>query len=148
MLDTDRRFSQELVRSYADGELVFAEGDPGRELYIIQEGAVVIRKRTEVGDVDLVHFERGAFFGDMALLQAIPRVASAYAQGATKLLVLQPGGFLLKLRRDPTLAFEMIQQLSYRVKVTSEKFLEAVRKGRVPKEIVEEILAQAEKPHS
>jgi len=147
-LDTDRRFSQEHIREFKDGEIVFAEGDPGRDLYIIQDGAVIIRKKTEVGEVDLVHFKRGDFFGDMALLQAIPRFASAYAKGPTKLLILQPGGFLLKLRRDPTFAFEMIQQLSYRVKTSSEKFLEAVHKGRISKEVVAEILTHSEKPHS
>lgn len=129
-LELDRRFSHEHIREYADGELIFQEGDEGRELYIIQEGQVVIRKQTAVGEVVMVEFARGDFFGDMALLQAIPRYASAYSKGKSRILILQPGGFLLKIRRDPTFAFEMIQQLSARVKFSSEKYIEALSAGK------------------
>jgi CRP-like cAMP-binding protein len=138
----DSRFANEHVCEYEDGELIFDEGDEGRDLYIIQEGAVQIKKKSQVGDLVLVEMNRGDFFGDMALLQGIPRFAAAYAKGKTKLLVLQPGGFLLKIRRDPTFAFEMLQQLSARVKLSSERFLEAVSSGQVPKEIAQDILSK------
>lgn len=125
-MELDRRFNHEHIREYEDGEMIFQEGDEGRELYIIQEGMVQIKKSTAVGEITMVEFNRGDFFGDMALLQAIPRYASAYSKGKTRLLILQPGGFLLKIRRDPTFAFEMIQQLSARVKFSSEKYIEAL----------------------
>jgi hypothetical protein len=54
--------------------------------------------------------------------------------------VIQPGGFLLKIRRDPTFAFEMLQALSLRIKVSNERLLEVIQKGNIPKEKVEEIL--------
>lgn len=125
-MELDRRFNHEHIREYGDGEMIFKEGDEGRELYIIQEGSVQIKKSTPVGEIIMVEFNRGDFFGDMALLQAIPRYASAYSKGKTRLLILQPGGFLLKIRRDPTFAFEMIQQLSARVKTSSEKYINAL----------------------
>lgn len=135
-----KRFQYEHVEQYEDGEVIFNEGDMERNLYIIQDGKVEIRKKSQVGEIIMVEFNRGDFFGDMALLQGIPRFASAYSKGKSKILVLQPGGFLLKIRRDPTFAFEMLQQLSARVKLSSEKFLEAVEAGKIPKEIVDEIL--------
>lgn len=147
-IELGSRFAHEHVNAYEDGELIFGEGDEGRDLYIIQEGSVLIKKHSPVGDLVLVEFGRGDFFGDMALLQGIPRFASAYSKGKTKLLILQPGGFLLKIRRDPTFAFEMLQQLSSRVKFSSEKFLDAVTSGKVPKEIAQEILNSAEKTDS
>ena len=76
----------------------------------------------------------------MALLQSIPRYASAYAKGTTKLLILQPGGFLLKIRRDPTLAFEMLQQLSHRVKVSNERIMELMQTSGMSTEQINEIL--------
>src|SRR6185312_17410869 len=94
----DKRFSHEQLRTYSDGEAIFKEGDEERNLYIIQSGAIVIRKNTELGELTLARFSKGDFFGDMALLQGIPRFAGAYAEGETKLLILQPGGFLLKIR--------------------------------------------------
>lgn len=139
-IEVDRRFAHEQVREFQDGEPIFLEGDENRELYVIQKGSVVIRKKTSLGELELVRFQGGDFFGDMALLQGIPRFASAYAVGKTKLLILKPGGFLLKIRRDPTFAFEMLQQLSFRVKAASEKLLEAISKGGMQKEAVQEIL--------
>lgn len=136
----DRRFMYEHVREFEDGENIFKEGDEGRDLYIIQEGSVLIKKKSAIDELTLAEFSRGEFFGEMALLQDIPRFASAYSKGKSKILILQPGGFLLKIRRDPTFAFEMIQQLSSRLKMTSEKFLEAVASGKVSKEAAQDIL--------
>lgn len=136
----DRRFNHEHVREFQDGELIFKEGDEDRDLFIIQEGLVEIRKNSQQGELILAQLERGDFFGDMALLQGIPRFASAYSKGKTKILILHPGGFLLKIRRDPTFAFEMLQQLSARVKISSEKFLKAVEAGKVSSELAEDIL--------
>jgi CRP-like cAMP-binding protein len=144
-IELDRRFIHEHVREFKDGELIFKEGDLGRDLYIIQEGAALIKKKTPKGELILAEFHRGDFFGDMALLQNIPRFASAYSLGSSKILILQPGGFLLKIRRDPTFAFEMIQQLSSRLKATSEKFLEAHASGEVSTTTAQDILKSAEK---
>ncbi len=126
---------------YEDGEFIFEESDTNRDLFIIQEGKVEIWKKSELGPIKLVTFERGEFFGDMALLQGGNRFASAKAVGTTKLLVLQPGGFLLKIRRDPTFAFEMLQALSLRIKVSNERLLDLIKQGKIPKDKVDEILA-------
>ena len=136
----ESRLTHEKVIQYEDGEFIFVEGDTSRDLFIIQEGAVEIFKKTDVGDLKLAVFQRGDFFGDMALLQGGHRFAGAKAKGKTKLLVLQPGGFLLKIRRDPTFAFEMLQALSLRIKVSNERLIEVIKKGNIPKEMVEEIL--------
>lgn len=126
---------------YEDGEFIFQEGDTNRDLYIIQEGKVEIWKNTDQAPIRLATFQRGDFFGDMALLQGGNRFASARAAGPTKLLVLQPGGFLLKIRRDPTFAFEMLQALSYRIKISNERLVDVIKKGNVPKETVDQILS-------
>lgn len=136
----ESRVTHEKVVEYTDGEFIFEEGDTSRDLFIIQEGEVEIFKKTEMGELKLAVFLRGDFFGDMALLQGGHRFAGAKAKGKTKLLVLQPGGFLLKIRRDPTFAFEMLQALSMRIKVSNERLIEVIKKGNVSKELVEEIL--------
>jgi CRP-like cAMP-binding protein len=136
----ESRVTHEKVILFEDGETIFAEGDTSRDLFIIQEGEVEIYKKTELGELKLAVFTRGDFFGDMALLQGGHRFAAAKAKGVTKLLVLQPGGFLLKIRRDPTFAFEMLQALSMRIKVSNERLIEVIQKGNIPKSLVEEIL--------
>jgi CRP-like cAMP-binding protein len=139
-------FSHETSRIYADGEKIFAEGDSGRDLYIIQRGAVEIRKRSGGIDLVLTRFSRGDFFGELSLLHSVPRSATAVAVGETSLLVLQPGGFLLKIRRDPTFAFEMIQQLSHRIKVANDRLVGVLGKIPLPDAELLQLLKDAEGP--
>jgi CRP-like cAMP-binding protein len=136
----DKKFAFEKIVTFLDGQWVFEEGEHHRDLYIIQEGAVEIIKRTHSGDIKLATFEKGDFFGDMALLQGGPRFAGARATGETRMLILQPGGFLLKIRRDPTFAFEMLQQLSQRIKVSNERLLELIQRGNIPHEMAQDVL--------
>ena len=112
----------------------------GRDLYIVQSGEVKIQKKIQNKSVELATFSKGDFFGDMALLQSIPRYAAAYASGETRLLILKPAGFLLKIRRDPTFAFEMLQQMSLRVKVSNDRVLELIEKFQLPKDEVQKLL--------
>ena len=144
-LESQKRFAQELIRDYHDGEVIFSEGDEGRDLFVIQRGAVRVSKKTAQGELQLAEFTKGDFFGDMALLQSVPRFATARAVGETRLLTIQPGGFLLKIRRDPTFAFEMLQQLSQRVRIASERALEIARHAGLSQQQVEEILRQFER---
>ena len=136
----ESRFEHELIEDYQDGEVIFHENDTSRDLYIVQSGCVSIEKQTAKGRFKIVEFNRGDFFGEMSLMQSAPRSATAYAKGPTRLLLLKPAGFLLKIRRDPGFAFEMLQQLSLRVKTSSEKFIEAVSKGRVSEDVAQEFL--------
>ena len=137
----EKRFAFEKIVTFAEGQWVFEEGDHNRDLFIIQDGSIDIVKKTPQGEMLLATFEKGDFFGDMALLQGGPRFAGARAKGTTRLLVLQPGGFLLKIRRDPTFAFEMLQQLSQRIKVSNERMLTLIQKGNIPHEMAQEVLS-------
>ncbi len=139
-LKRETRFEHELLEDFEEGECIFEEGDTGRDLYIIQTGSVQIRKKTKDSVIEMAVFKKGDFFGDMALLQSLPRYASAYAVGKTKLLILKPAGFLLKIRRDPTFAFEMLQQLSFRVKLSNDRLLEVVQRNQLPLEDVQNVL--------
>jgi len=139
-LQHENRFSHEMIETFKDGDLIFEEGDIGRDLYIVQSGEVKISKLIDGKNIELAKFKKGDFFGDMALLQSIPRYASAHASGETRLLILKPGGFLLKIRRDPTFAFEMLQQLSLRIKVSNDRTMAIINKFNLPKDEVQKIL--------
>ena len=134
------KFEHEQIEDYQDGDCIFEEGDTGRDLYIVQSGIVKVIKKTKSKSIEMAEFTKGDFFGDIALLQSIPRYASAYAKGPTRLLTLKPAGFLLKIRRDPTFAFEMLQQMSFRVKISNDRLLEFVQKFNLPGEEVQNIL--------
>lgn len=105
-------FSPEGLREYSEGETVFREGDASFEMYVVQSGTVAVFQN----GAEIAVLTRGDFLGEMSLLESLPRSATAVARGPVRLLCIQPGGFLLKIRRDPTFAFELLQALSRRVR--------------------------------
>jgi CRP/FNR family transcriptional regulator, cyclic AMP receptor protein len=104
------------VRVFEDGEIIVREGDQTREMYVVRHGEVEILKDVAGEVVLLAVLERGSFFGEMSLLESLPRSATARARGRVELLAIRAGSLLVKIRRDPSFAFEMLQQLSGRIR--------------------------------
>lgn len=118
-----RSGSTDLERTFANGEIIFREGDESREMFIIREGEVVITRQAGSREVVLAKRARGEFIGEMALLESLPRIGTAKAVGTVRLVVLHSGSFLHKLRRDPAFAFEMMQALSRRFRLLNEQVI-------------------------
>jgi CRP/FNR family transcriptional regulator, cyclic AMP receptor protein len=83
-------------KDYADGQTVFAEGDPGDSMFFIVKGCIRIEKRAQA--TSAVHkvlavLEAGDYFGEMALLDQKPRSASAVAAGGATILRLSKAAF-------------------------------------------------------
>jgi len=107
----------EQMVEYETGETIFTEGESTREMYVVQAGLVSIRRKMPDGNiVELTKVKKGGILGEMSLLESLPRSAAAIAEGRTRLLVIQPGSLLVKIRRDPTFAFEIMQILSGRIR--------------------------------
>jgi len=117
---------REFEESYAHGDVIVREGDTARHMYVIQAGRVEITKRIGGDEVTLAVLDKGDFFGEMSLLESLPRDANARAIGPTQLLVINPGGLLLRIRRDPTFAFEMLHRLSGRIRALNRRLVELV----------------------
>ena len=111
-----RRATGEAEIVFPDGDDIVREDDVGHDMFIVQSGQVRISKRKAHGEVVLATLDKGDFFGEMSLLESLPREATARAVGETRLLVLSRGGLLLRLRRDPTFALEMLNHLSSRLR--------------------------------
>ncbi len=103
------------------GEWVFREGSLGTEMYIVQEGQVEILKTVGEDESDLRQLtvlERGDFFGEMALLEHLPRAAGARALTDVKLLEINGSTFIKMLRDNPEIAVRMMRKLSRRLRET------------------------------
>jgi len=85
-----------------DHEIVFSEGDVSDTLWFVAEGAVVIQKDLlmEKGNKVLSVLGPGDFFGENALLDKTPRLATAVAQGPTVLLSLSAKNIQVGLTGD------------------------------------------------
>ena len=107
-----QRFSKEVPR----GTVLFREGDPGQEMYVVQAGRVEITKR--VGEVEklLADLGQGEFFGEMSLLSLKPRSATATAAEDARLLVIDPRTFDAMIRANSEIAVRMIKKLADRLR--------------------------------
>jgi len=102
------------------GEYVFREGELGTEMYIINEGKVEILN--QIGDEEqvLAVLEKGDFFGEMSVLEDLPRAASARAATDIRLLQINGSTFDQLLQGNPEIAVRMMRKLSRRLRETDE----------------------------
>jgi CRP-like cAMP-binding protein len=71
------------------GAVVVAEGEPGRAMYVVHSGELVVSKRGESGRmVRMAGLGPGDFFGEMTLIEMQNRSAAVVAQGPTVLYEL------------------------------------------------------------
>lgn len=76
-------------RTYLKGETIFLEGDIGRALCIVVDGKVELTRKDETGKENILAEVRpGEIFGEMALLEEMPRTATAIAIEKTKTYLL------------------------------------------------------------
>ena len=108
------------------GEFVFREGDLGTEMYIVHEGRIEILKRVQDGDRLLALLEKGDFFGEMSILEDLPRAASARAASDVKLLLINGTTFDQMLRTNPEIAVRMMRKLSRRLRETDRLLRDAL----------------------
>ena len=99
------------------GKVLFREGDAGEDMYIIQSGRVAIKKRTGANkDVTLAVLEKGDFFGEMAVLERMPRSATAEMAEAGDLIVISGDTFGDMIKSNPEIAFRMLRKYSIRLR--------------------------------
>lgn len=110
-------------REFADGQVVFAESDPGDSMYFILAGCIRIEKASPAAGAPpktLAVLEAGDYFGEMALLDQKPRSASAVAAGPVTLVRLTKASFD-EVQRNSSSAgmsvlFAMIRTSSERIR--------------------------------
>ena len=88
------------IQRVKKGEVLFRKESEGNTLYIIQEGAVKIVLSSNLGDERIVAvFSKGDFFGEMSLLDGMPRSADAVAIKPTRLYLLNRSDFIRFLNK-------------------------------------------------
>jgi len=130
---------------FARGDWVFEEETLGTEMYIVLDGQVEILKRVGEEDRQLSVLEKGDFFGEMALLEGLPRAAGARALTPVKVLEINGATFNQMLRDNPEIAVRMMRKLSRRLRET-DVLLRELGAERVLPEPSPEPAAQATHP--
>ena len=99
-------------KDYNPGEVVFEEGDPGRALFVIVEGAIEITRATGQGVYVLNTLGPGDAFGEIALIDDFPRSATARVTTAGKLLILYKSDFDGLMEGNARIAVVVMRNLS------------------------------------
>jgi CRP-like cAMP-binding protein len=100
-----------IEKEYPSGEVIFAEGDIGKALYIILDGSVTITKRCGDDETVLAELRSGEYFGELALIDHMPRYASARTSGKTTLLIMYRSYFDDLTQRSNTISSRILLNL-------------------------------------
>ncbi len=116
---TRSKSESSFIAEFPADQYIFQEGDLGTEMYIIQTGQVEILKRQSDGEErQLAVLGQGDFFGEMSILENLPRTASARALQLCKLVEINGSTFDHMLRKNPEIAVRMMRKLSRRLRET------------------------------
>jgi len=105
----------ENVRSYPKDGIIFCEGEPGDELFIIQKGSVKIVKITDDNEILLAVLKSGDIFGEMALLESKPRAATIIAYEDSQLMAVNRENFQQMISSQPQLIARLTTLLAERI---------------------------------
>ena len=98
-------------------------------MYIIQSGKVAIKKRVPHGEVTLAVLEKGDFFGEMAVLERMPRSASAEMVEDGDLIVIGSDVFGDMIKTNPEIAVRMLRKYSLRLRETTKQIEQLASAG-------------------
>lgn len=104
-----------LICEFKKGEYIFRQGDIGDCLYVVQEGAVIIKRQICGKNKDMDVVRKGQFFGEIAVVMNAPRSASAYVLEDAKLLKITKDDLELIFTKRSDIAKKLFQGLSERL---------------------------------
>ena len=98
--------------SYDAGATIFEAEEPGDVMYVVVEGEVEIRLNGQV----LETVQAGGMFGEMALIDNMPRSAAAVARTGCKLARVDQERFMYLIQNTPTFAIQIMRIMSDRLR--------------------------------
>lgn len=117
-------------RNVGAGELIFREGEEGREMFVVLSGGVGLQKDpagAEPGDGwKVTQVQEGAIIGEMALLTSEPRTLTAVALASTRLMAVTRSDFERLVGGTSPMAVTLLRNLATEM---------ALRLGRMDREL-------------
>src|ERR1700750_154113 len=135
--DEDRRALAEVVDlvKLGNGETLFRAGDPGEGLFLMRSGEVELSVRDNAGQKIILDITKaGDFFGEIALLDAGARTASAIALTDAELIELDRDDLLLLFQKKPDAALSMLAAMGRMTRKADE-----LLRTRVSRNVNEEV---------
>jgi CRP/FNR family transcriptional regulator, cyclic AMP receptor protein len=118
----------------ASGHAVFAQGDEGDAMYVIEDGAVDIVAGSGKQKVILTALSKRQYFGELSLLDGAPRSATAVANRDTHLLALDRDDFVEFIKKRPDAALSIMHEVGERMRATNELMTRTVTRNVLEEE--------------
>lgn len=110
------------TRAYPAGSTIVRQGDSSLSFYVVLSGAVRVVAEGEAGGagIDLERLGPGGAFGEMGLIDDLPRAATVVADEPTVCGLLAKWDFQNELRAEPEMAFALLAVLSQRIRLQTQ----------------------------
>ena len=114
---------------YAAGDVLFVEGSTADRFYIVIEGRVEVWKNFYDPKPDLLAVHGpGHFFGEMALVDELPRSATVVAKDLVRVLYLYRDDFRRLIKERSSIALSVMTSISFMVRSSNEVFVDDLRR--------------------
>ena len=133
------------------GEYIFREGEPADVMYMIHKGRVQISKGIGTFDEKIRVLGEGEFIGEMAVINLLPRSATAVALEDCVLIKMDRQSFQETVRKNHEFAINVIQLLSDRLRETDELLMvyaKQERQQRLFADLLLEMIARGRRDNS
>lgn len=129
-LKTGMRRIRPNIRSFKEDELLFKEGDRGREMFVIQEGEIRITRGEKAGEVELARLKPGSILGEMSLLDNLPRSATATATQPSKAVIVTEQVFNAVLQRIPPWLVSIVRIITSRIRDANRRVGQSILRNK------------------
>lgn len=127
---------------YRENERIFSEGQTGREMYVVESGKIKIFLTTKSHELTLAVLKRGDFFGEMALLEDLPRSASAAAVESTRLIAIAKDDFKFLIQEHPEIAMKVLGRFSGRLR-DADNLINLLLLGDITGHVINQLVKHA-----
>jgi CRP-like cAMP-binding protein len=112
------------TRLYEEGSIIVKQGDTSMALYVVLTGRATIDRESEAGKtVRVDEVTHGGFFGEMGLIEDLPRAATVTAEEPTECALLAKWDFQNELRTDPDIALALLPVLGARIRELDDQLV-------------------------
>jgi CRP/FNR family transcriptional regulator, cyclic AMP receptor protein len=109
-------------RAYPPGAVIVRQGDTSMSFYVVLSGKVRVVRHTSGDDgLDIVEEGPGSFFGEMGVIDDLPRAATVMALEPTECGLLAKWDFQRELSADPGIALSLISVLNARIRTLEDR---------------------------
>ncbi|MFT4578983.1 MAG: CRP/FNR family cyclic AMP-dependent transcriptional regulator [Nitrospinales bacterium] len=107
------------AKSFKKGEIIIEEGSLSNDAYIIELGSVEVSKRLPGGKIQVItKLDKNDIFGEMGLIDQLPRSATVKALEDCKISVMTPDTFNSLAKRNPKALMPILKVLAKRLRNT------------------------------